>query len=116
MPYKDPDKRREYEREKRRRQRAAAQIVALEGTKKNPCPPQASGPIRTPQDVLDVLSAQIRLVESARAETLIRARTIATLANVVLKALEVGDLAARVASLENQLAETENQNHAESEG
>jgi hypothetical protein len=101
MPYKDPERQRAAKAESARRHRAAG-VEPRRGTR----PPLLSGEVRveTARDVLAVLEAQVAAVlgdeELGTAE---RARVIATLAGVALRAIEAGDLAARVEALERVL-------------
>ncbi len=60
-----------------------------------------SSRLRTPADLLAVLQHQIEAVRlDPEAGTLEKARVIGVLAGVALKAIEVGNLAARVEMLE----------------
>ena len=59
---------------------------------------------RAAQDVIDLLSDQIEAVRlEDTAGTLERARTIGFLAGIALKAIEAGNLAARLEALESVL-------------
>ena len=98
MPYRDPEQRRAYDREYKR--------IARTGG--GPTPGQTRVPIpfrlKTAADVLALLEEQ---VGAARADeslaTVERARTIGYLAGVSLKAIETGDLAARLEAVEATL-------------
>jgi hypothetical protein len=60
--------------------------------------------LKTAADVLDLLEEQIEAVRGeAEAGTLERARTIGYLAGIALKAIDAGNLAARVEMLESVL-------------
>jgi len=97
MPYKDPEKRREYDRERRRKARAKER----EGkTPKNVVLPR---PVRTAADLLEVLSEQIGALRQENLDTVVRARAIAYLANVTVRVIEVGDLEERLAALEEHV-------------
>lgn len=95
MPYADADKAREYQREYRRLQRA--------GT--TPSTPLTTLPadfrLRKASDVLRLLEEQ---VEAVRADTsagaLEKARAVGYLASISLRAIEAGDLEARLEALE----------------
>jgi hypothetical protein len=98
MPYRDPDKRAAYQREYKRLQRAG------EGQ----TPGQTLVPLpfrpKTAHDVLALLAEQVEAVRGeAEAGTLEKARCIGYLAGVALKAIEAGDLAARLEALEGVL-------------
>ncbi len=95
MPYRDPDKRRGYDREYKRTARAGG----------GPTPGQTVVPmpfrLKTAADVLALLAEQVRAVrDDPEAGTLERARCVGYLAGVALKAIEAGDLAARVEAVE----------------
>jgi hypothetical protein len=96
MPYSDPERARKYQREYRRTRRSGDRCTT-------PVHPVIPLPFRlqTAQDVIDLLQEQVSLV---RAETsagaLEKARTVGYLAGVALKAIEAGNLAARVEMLE----------------
>ena len=96
MPYRDPDHARAYQREYRRLRRAGD-----EGT--TPCTPQVPVPFRlkTAADVLELIEEQVEAVcAEEEAGTLEKARCIGYLASVALKAIDAGNLAARIESLE----------------
>jgi hypothetical protein len=64
--------------------------------------------LRTARDVLELLEQQIEAVRNdAEANTLEKARTIGYLAGVSLRAIEAGDLAARLEALELTLKQRE---------
>jgi hypothetical protein len=101
MPYKDPDRQRVAKAEHARRRRAA-RVEPGRGT----LGPLISGELRvqTAHDVLGVLSEQIEAVlADAELGTGERARVVATLAGVALRAIETGQLAARLEALERAL-------------
>jgi len=96
MPFTDPDRAREYQRDYRRTQRVA------EGcTSACTSPVPMAFRLQTAADVLQLLAEQ---VEAVRADTEIktteRARTIGYLAGIALKAIDAGNLAARIEMLE----------------
>jgi hypothetical protein len=91
MPYRDPEQRRAYDREYKRTARLGG----------GPTPGQTRVPIpfrlKTAADVLALLEEQVGAVRADDSLTTVeRARTIGFLAGVSLKAIEAGDLAARV--------------------
>ena len=95
MPYRDPDRQREYQREYGRMRRAGEAQT----------PNQTLVPIpfrlRTAADVLALLGEQVAAVrDDPEVGTLERARCIGYLAAVTLKAIEAGDLAARLEAIE----------------
>jgi len=95
MPYRDLDKRRTYDREYKRTARTGG----------GPTPGQTVVPLpfrlKTAADVLALLAEQVRAVrDDPEAGTLERARCVGYLAGVALKAIEAGDLAARVEAVE----------------
>lgn len=95
MPYKDPDQQRGYKREWARMQRAGE--CGTPGGTLVPLPFR----LRTAHDVLALLGEQVQAVRDEQdAGTLEKARTIGYLAGICLKAIEVGDVAARLEALE----------------
>ena len=99
MPYGDPDKARCYQREYRRLRRAGDDSTT-------PCTAVVplSFRLQTAQDVIDLLQEQVQAVRrETEAGTLEKARTIGYLAGIALRAIEAGNLAARVEMLESVL-------------
>jgi hypothetical protein len=98
MAYRDPERQRAYNREWMRMNRAG-DCGTPGGT-----PLPAAFRLRTAQDVIDLLSEQIEAVRNEKtAGTLERARTIGFLAGIALKAIEAGNMAARLEALESVL-------------
>jgi hypothetical protein len=96
MPYKNPEKAREYHRDYQRMRRTGltpGQTSNLEGPAR----------IQTAQDVLALLEETINEVREVDADPLVKARCIGYLAGVTLRAVETADLSARVDALEEQL-------------
>ncbi|MBI3463851.1 MAG: hypothetical protein HY000_12465 [Planctomycetes bacterium] len=101
MPYADPDKARAYQREYRRLRRVGDACTTPSTT---PVPP--SFRLQTAADVLDLLAEQVTAVRAEKeAGTLEKARTLGYLAGIALKAIEAGNLAARIEMLELVLKE-----------
>jgi hypothetical protein len=96
MPYKDPEKRKAYQRDYSRRRRAGS-------PKKSPSNLPGTLKVTTARDVLELLSETIGEVREAEGETFVKARVIGYLAGVTLKAVETADLEARLAALEKKL-------------
>ena len=99
MPYSDPDMQRAAKREHMRRRRPS-------GTERGTLGPLVPGelPLRRAADVLAVLDAPVSAVlGAAELGTAERARLIATLAGVSLRAIEASDLAARLEAVEQVL-------------
>ena len=95
MPFSDPERRREYQRDRARLRRA--------GRADNPAKVALPDPIRvqTARDVLELLAEQINLLRADLSlGTVERARTLGALAGVALRAVETADLEARLAALE----------------
>lgn len=95
MPYKDEDRQREYQREYGRLRRAGGAQT----------PSQTAIPLpfrlKTAADVLALLEEQVGVVRGdTELTTMERARTVGYLAGVALRAIEAGDLAARVEAVE----------------
>jgi len=99
MPYADPDRARGYQREYRRTRRAGDGCTT-------PCttPLPADFRLRTAADVLALIEEQVAAVRAdADAGALEKARTVGFLAGVCLRAIEAGDMAARLEALETVL-------------
>jgi hypothetical protein len=95
MPFADPDRRREYQRERARLRRA--------GRADSPAKTELPTPVRvkTARDVLELLGEQINLLRADLSlGTVERARCLGGLAGVALRAVETADLEARLAALE----------------
>lgn len=99
MPIRDPERARQYQREYRRLRRAG-----------DPCttPGTSTVPLtyrlQTAADVLDLVAEQVQQVRAdAEAGTLDKARCLGYLATVALKAIEAGNMAARIENLESVL-------------
>jgi hypothetical protein len=95
MPYRDPEQRRTYDREYKRTARTGG----------GPTPGQTRVPLpfrlKTAGDVLALLEEQLGAVRGDDMLTTVeRARTVGYLAGISLKAIEAGDLAARVEAVE----------------
>jgi hypothetical protein len=96
MPFADPNKSRDYQREYRRTRRAGDGCTTP-GTTPIPLPFR----LKTAADVMQLLEEQVEAVRGEQeAGTLEKARTIGYLAGVALKAIEAGNLAARIEMLE----------------
>jgi len=102
MPYADPEQRRAYQREYKRGERAGAS---------NPASTPRLTLLRSDfrlaaaQDVLSLLEEQVAAVRAAEdVGVLERARCIGYLAGVCLRAIETGQLAARLEALERALS------------
>jgi hypothetical protein len=98
MPYKDPARQREYKRTWERERRA--------GEPGTPCGTRipADFRLKTAADVVALLEEQVSaVVDDPQAGTLEKARCVGYLAGVSLKAIEAGDLAARLEALESSL-------------
>lgn len=99
MPISDPDRAREYQREYRRLRRGGDPCTTPRTTRL-----PAEFRLKTAADVLALLDEQVAAVrEDSEAGTLEKARTIGFLAGVSLRAIEAGDLAARLEMLETVL-------------
>jgi hypothetical protein len=100
MPYLDPERQHEYQRDGARLRRAGRADV--------PAKVALRAPIRlqTAHDVLELLGEQINLLRAdLSVGTVERARTLGALAAVALRAVETADLEARLAALEAVLSD-----------
>src|SRR4051812_20130820 len=96
MPYRDAGQARTYQREYRRLRRAGDART----TPVHPDIPPAVR-LRRAADVLALLEEQVAAVRAApEAGPLEKARTVGYLAGITLKAIEAGDMAARLEALE----------------
>src|SRR5215212_8161107 len=98
MPYKNPETRRDYQRDYKRMQRAGSSQT----------PGQTLVPIpfrlKTAYDVLALLEDQVVAVrDEPEAGTLEKARVLGYLAGIALKAVEVAELSGRVEAMERVL-------------
>ena len=107
MPYRDPEKQRAAVRECQRRRRAGGGGKAAHHTRKGkPLPSLESLRVKTASDILAALGEQLQaLRDDGHLETLERARGVAVLASVMLRAVETADLAARIEALESRISE-----------
>jgi hypothetical protein len=95
MPYRNPQQRAQYQRDYKRIQRAGG--CQTPGQTLVPLPFR----LRTAADVLALLAEQVQAVrDEPEAGTLEKARCIGYLSGVALKAIEAGDLAARLEAVE----------------
>jgi hypothetical protein len=96
MPYADPDKARDYQREYRRLRRAGGDCTTPGTT-----PVPLHFRLQTAQDVIDLLAEQVAAVRAdTKAGALEKARAVGYLAGIALRAIEAGNLAARLEALE----------------
>ena len=95
MPYKDPNRQREYQREYQRGRRRGSAVAPGRAD----LPP--SFRLETTRDLVALLEEQINAVrDDRRLGTVERARCVASLITVGLRALEQRDLATRLEALE----------------
>lgn len=91
MPYKDPARQREYKRRWQQERR--------HGTRGTP-----DATLERPQDVLRILDQEIQAVRAdPRVGAVVRARVMAQLAAIALRAVEAGPLADRLEAIETAL-------------
>jgi hypothetical protein len=99
MPYKDPEDARAYQRE-RQRLRRAGERTTPRTTLITPIPFR----LKTAHDVLALLEEQIGAVRATEdATTLEKARVCGFLGSIALRAIETGDLAARMEIIEAEM-------------
>lgn len=101
MPYKDHEKRRAVVREAARRTRTGDRKPT-----RKPLPELSELRYQTARDVLALLNEQVAAVEGDdKTGTLEKARCIGYLASLLLRAIETGDFAERLAALEKLIEE-----------
>lgn len=102
MPYRDPEARRAYDRQRKRTGRSDSP------TGRPPLP--ADYRLRRVEQVLELLQEQIQaLRDDQTISTAERARTIGFLCSTSLRAIEAADLAGRVEALEQVLRQRREQ-------
>lgn len=102
MPFKDPNVRREYIRQYQRERRQGIVKPIVKPIVKSDEEFKALK-IKTAKDVLDLLEKTLNMVIESETDVLQKARTIAYVAGVTLKAVELGELEERVSELEEQV-------------
>lgn len=103
MPFKDPAKTREYQRQYSQKRRHG-----LTFPKKGLTLKVAVVSIETAKDIQGILSSEIGAVQALEGDVIVKARTIAYLCGAALKALEVAqgaDIQQQIADLQRQIAE-----------
>ncbi len=98
MPYKDPEKQKQYQRQWQRARRAG-EITGFKVLR-------VSSPdeIRTANALLTVLAGLIKeVLETKDGDVFMRARTAGYIISIGLKAVEVADLESRLDNLENKI-------------
>ncbi len=104
MPFRDPEQARNYQRDYRRLRRAG------ECTTPGTTPVPRLFRLQTAGDVLDLLAEQVEVVRAEHdAGPLEKARVVGYLAGIALKAIEAGNLAARIEMLEMVLKQRNGQ-------
>jgi len=96
MPYKDKEQQKEYQREWQRAKKAGQQLKPINRTL-NPAE------VRTAEGMLNVLSYIIAQLMMDESDLYIKARTIAYVASVGLRAVETAELEQRVEALESKV-------------
>ena len=95
MPFKDPERRRAYQADYRRQQRAGER--GKSGRAVVPAPFR----LQTAREVLALIEEQVNAVRADLGlRTVERARCVGFLASIALRAVETGDLEARLEALE----------------
>ncbi|MBA7628962.1 hypothetical protein ES703_36459 [subsurface metagenome] len=101
MPYSDPEKRKEYHREYQRLRRAGEATRAVIKPASKTLNPEQTETARGLLRILGHLVGQV--LESEQGDAFIKARTVAYVVSVALRAIETSDLEARLTSLENKV-------------
>ena len=98
MPYKDPERQKEYQRQWQRSRRAGA-VVGFKVLRVS-----SSEEIRTASALLTVLEGLIKeVLETKEGDVFMRSRTAGYLISIGLKAVEVAELEGRLTKLENKV-------------
>lgn len=97
MPFADPEKQREYQRNYKRQQRTGLTDCQTSNLTEDPVR------IQTAKDILVLLEETINAVRETGGDILVKARCIGFLAGVTLKAVETADIEGRVKALEDIL-------------
>ena len=99
MPIKDPEKRREYNREYQRQRRAGGTTKRVTLVR-----PKTPEQIETAKGLLSILGHLIgQVLDTEQGDVFMRARTTGYLISIGLKAVEVADLEGRLTALENKV-------------
>jgi hypothetical protein len=100
MPYRNPEKQRDYHRDYARLRRAPTGVCQTPG--QTQLPPEFR--LKAARDVLELVAEQVNAVRAeAEAGTLEKARCLGYLATIALRAVEVAELADRVDAMERAL-------------
>ena len=94
MPYKDPEKQKEYQRQRRAGETIGFKVLRVSSPEE----------VRTAQGLLCVLGSLIgEVLITKQGDIFMRARTAGYLISIGLKAVEAADLEARLTSLANKV-------------
>jgi len=98
MPYKDPERQKEYQRQWQRSRRAGEsrgfKVIRVSSPEE----------IRTANTLLTVLAGLIKeVLETKEGDVFMRSRTAGYLISIGLRAVEVADLESRITNLENKI-------------
>ena len=102
MPFKSKERQREYQRNWQRDRRAGVPSRRVQSSTED---------IRTAQDMLNVLTDILSQLMAAEADLFMKARTIAYVVSVGLKAAEVAELERRLITLEDRMLRGNNNGH-----
>lgn len=104
MPYRDPEKQKAYQREWQRVRKAGEPMKPFARTLN-----QAE--LRTAQGMLDVLADIVGQLTDAESDLFMKARTIAYVVSVGLRAVETAELERRLIALEERIIQGGNSGH-----
>ncbi len=104
MPFKDPVKQKEYQREWQRAKRAGEPTKVQSST-------LSSTDIQTAQDMLNILTEMLGQLLKANADLFLKARTIAYCISVGLRAVETAEIEARLTELEKRVLSIRDNGH-----
>jgi len=98
MPYKDPERQKEYQRQWQRERRAGKAVGFKVLRISSP------SEIKTAHALLSILAGLIKeVLEAKEGDVFMRSRTAGYLISIGLKAVEVADLESRITNLENKV-------------
>lgn len=108
MPYKNVERRREWDRQRKRRERAKKALErAASAPTSDPDSDQGAARRITLDTVIDLLRQAAALAQGdTQAKDVEKARTLTAIARTAVEVIEAGDLVRRIEALETALAQS----------